>query len=138
MFAKASKPPTTQRRFASAWSELDYLCKKIHYWLYTRKQRQRAERYVRRLERVLGELPENDLAIVRAEGWALLCELRGETTDAIAHREREIQLTERLHREAAVPGVAATTRKFMLRGRDRGTLSERRAILRRLKSDAAP
>src|SRR5947209_17284121 len=98
MMKKRVKPPNTQRRFATSWGELDYLCKKMRYWLYTRKQRTRAERYLDRLARVLRELPENDLAIIREEGLALLHELKGDLGAAIAHREREIRLTEGLHR----------------------------------------
>jgi len=67
-----NSPPATRRSFATIWGELDYLCKKIHFWLYTRKQTRNAARYLNRLERVLREVPENDIAIVRQEGLALL------------------------------------------------------------------
>lgn len=133
MMPKKSKPPATQRRFASAWSELDYLCKKISYWLYTRKQRTGAERYQERLEQVLHDLPENDLAIIRQEGLALLYELKGEIGESIAHRRHEIELMERLHREAQSREYADSTRAYMLRGRDSIVLQKRRAILEALK-----
>jgi hypothetical protein len=133
MILKASGPPVTQRRFANNWGELDYLCKKIRYWLYTRKQRAGAERYLKRLQRVLRNLPENDTAIIREEALSLLHELKGELGGAIAHRERELQLMERLHREARSPRYADSTRAYMLRGRDSAVLQERRAILESLK-----
>ena len=130
-------PPPTQRSFASIWGELDYLCGKIRYWLYTRRQRIKAARYQHRLRRVLDALPENDAAILREEGLALLCEIEGEINKAIAHRKREIQLMERLHREARSPEYAESTRAYMLRDRDAGTLEERRAILEALKNQKA-
>ncbi len=135
MMHQQQKPPNTQRSFANRWGELDYLCKKIRYWLYTRKQKTRAERYVTRLARVLSALPENDMAIIREEGLALLYELKGKLGDAIAHREREIRLTERLHKEAQSPGFADSTRSYMLRGRGTSDLQERRAILEALQKE---
>jgi hypothetical protein len=132
---KQPKPPNTQRSFVNSWGELDYLCQKMRYWLYTRKQKAKAGRYLERLARVLRELPENDGAIIREEGLALLHELKGELDPAIAHREREIRLTELLHREAQFPRYAAATRSYMLRSRDLVDLQERRAILETLKME---
>ena len=77
MLQKQTKPPKTERVFATCWAELNYLCRKIRYWLYTKNQRANAERYVPRLGKVLRRLPENDLAIIREEGLALLHELKG-------------------------------------------------------------
>lgn len=131
-----SKPPRTQRTFSSAWGELSYLCSKIHYWLYTRTQRSSAGRYLRRLRRALRDLPDNDMAIIREEALALRCELEGELRKAIAHRQREVQLMERLHAEARSPHYADSTRAYMLRDRDDATLQERRAILEALKKAA--
>jgi hypothetical protein len=139
MIQKKSKPPITKRRFANPWGELDYLCKKLRYWLYTRKQKTKAKRYLDRLERVLHDLPENDLAIIREEGFALLFELKGKIGESIAHRKREIQLMERLHKEAKSPTVAERTRAYMLRDRDTAALQERRALLVALeKAKAKP
>jgi hypothetical protein len=131
------KSPITQRRFGNAWAELDYLCAKLRYWLYARKQKPRAQRFLHRLQRVLTRLPENDSAIIREEGLALLSELKGELGDAIAHREREIRLMERLHQEAESPKYEESTRSYMLRERDSGVLGERRAILEALKKEKA-
>ena len=137
MIQKRTKPPTTRRSFVNPWGQLDYLCKKIHYWLYIRDQKLRAARYAERLERILCDLPKNDIAIIREEGLALLCELRGKIREAVAHRRREIRLTERLHEEAQSPKYTASTRAYMLRGRDSTALAERRAILEELEKRAA-
>ena len=80
-------------------------------------------------------LPKNDLAIVREEALALLPELQGDVSAAIVHREREIKLTERLHKEAQSPGYTDSTRSYMLRDRGAFYLQERRAILAALKSE---
>jgi hypothetical protein len=127
-------PPRTQRTFANTWGELDYLCKKIRYWLYTRKQKAKAKRFLDSLARVLDELPENELAILRQEGLALLCELQGEIAQAILHRQQEIKLMQRLHRESRSPRYADGTKAYMLRGRDASALEERREILQKLLS----
>jgi len=133
MSDKKVEPPMTQRKFASPWGELNYLCMKIRYWLYTRKQKPGAERYLQRLERVLGDVPENDLAIIREEGFALLCELQGSIDKAIAHLKREVELMKRLHREAQSPQYDVSTRAYMLRDRDVADLQERWAIIELLK-----
>jgi hypothetical protein len=137
MIHEKSKPPLTQRSFANCWGELDYLCNKLRYWLYIRKQKTRAKRYLDRLERVLDDLPENELAIIREEGLALLYELKGKIGESIAHRKREIQLMERLHREAQSPKYAESTRAYMLRDRDVTVLQERRALLKTLEKATA-
>ena len=137
MTHKQPKPPNTQRSFVNSWGELDYLCQKIRYWLYTRKQKAKAGRYLERLARVLRGLSENDAAIIREEGLALLHELKGELDPAIAHREREIRLTEQLHREVRSPRYGANTRSYMLRNRDTVDLQQRRAILESLKKERA-
>ena len=133
MVQKQAKPPTTRRSFQNAWSELDYLCKKIHFWLYTRKQRARGERYLSRLAQVLRGLPESDDAIIQEEGLALFNELKGELRAAITHRQREIELMERLHKDAQSQRYAASTRAYMLRDRGLAELDERRTILNALK-----
>ena len=99
------EPPPTQRVFANGWAELDYLCKKIRYWLYSRNQRSAAMHYSERLTRVLSDLPESGVAILREEGLALRWELQGNLAEAITHRRREINLMERLHRDCAFAEV---------------------------------
>ncbi len=133
MIQKKPKPPITSRSFADVWGELDYLCKKTHYWLHVRRNKTRAERYLDRLERVLRALPVDDMAIVRQEGLALVHELKGELGQSIPHRRREIELMERLHRDAQSPKYADTTKAYMLSDRDAAVLKERRAILEALQ-----
>jgi len=133
MLRKKPAPPKTRRRFVNPWGELAYLCGKISYWLYTQGHKARAEHYLDRLKRVLRELPENDAAIVREEGLALLYELKGKLGEAIAHRRREIQLMEWLHREAGAPEYSDNARAYMLRDRDIPALQGRRSILESLE-----
>jgi hypothetical protein len=137
MFRTQPKPPRTQRIFTDCWGELDYLCKKMRYWLYTKKQKSRAEHYMERLARVLRKLPQNDRAIIREESLALLHELKGDLHAAVAHREREIALMERLHQDSQSPRYAESTKAYMLRDRDTADLQERRVILEALREDLA-
>ena len=92
--------PRTQRKFRTIWGELEYLCKKIHHWLYVKNDRFSARRFLHRLERLLEKLPKNDLALLQAEGLALVNTLQGDKNKAIKYRKREIELMEDLHREA--------------------------------------
>ncbi len=137
MINQIHEPPKTRKRFGGLWDKLDYLCKKIHFWWYVRKDKTYAKRYLGRLERVLKELPENDLAIVREEGWALLHQLRGEKNLAIKHRQREIELIEMAHQSVRQSVNAGrydeTMAKSILGDRDIGGLRERRAILKTLE-----
>jgi hypothetical protein len=132
--------PKTRRRFATAWGELEYLCRRIHYWLYRRKSSSAANRYAGRLERVLKRLPQNDLAILRAEGWALLCELKGEIRQALEHRQKEIKLIKRLHGSVKKSVQSGDYDEAMassiLAGRDEAALEELRAVLRTLREKA--
>jgi hypothetical protein len=135
MTHKQSAPPRTQRVFVNCWGELEYLCRKMRYWLYTKKQKPRAERYLSRLTKVLRKLPTTDSAIIQEEGLALFHELKGDLTNAIAHREREIQLMELLHHDAQSTRYAETTKAYMLRDRDVVDLQNRQAILQALKKE---
>jgi hypothetical protein len=130
-------PPATRRSFASIWDELDYLSKRISYWLYSRRQKTSAERYLERLERVLHDLPENDVAIIRENGLALLHELKGDIDKAIAHRKREMELMEKLHKEAQSSRYADATRAYMLHDRGMNALRVRRVILKTLRKTKA-
>ena len=134
MTLKKLKPPSNRRTFANVWAELDYLCRKISFWLYKKHKAANARPYAKRLASVLKALPPSDGAILREEAFALLHELQGRLDDAIAHREREIALMERLHKEAASPAYAESSRAYMLQGRDAAALRERVAILSGLKS----
>jgi hypothetical protein len=134
---KSHAPPKTQRKFGTIWGELDYVRKKIHYWWYIKKAKASAKRYLGRLERILEQLPEDNMAIIREEGLALLHELKGQRSAAIKHRRREIRLTERLHasvRESVQAGdYDESMAASILATRDTAVLEERRAILKALQ-----
>jgi hypothetical protein len=127
---------TSQMRSHTGWAELDYLCKKLHYWLHVRKEKGRAKRFLPRLERVLEELPENDLAIDRAEGLALFHELKGNNGLAIKYRRREIELIEMAHKSVGESLKAGhygkSTAASILADRNLTSLAARRAILKGL------
>jgi len=135
----ANTPPKTSRKFGTVWGELEYVCRKIHYWLYERNDRTSARRYLGRLQRIVGDLPDSDLAILRAEGLALLHELRGELSDAVAQRRREIHLMERLQRSVDRSVREARYDERMaaaiLAGRDSAALEERRNVLQALAEE---
>ena len=135
MLTRAHTAPKTRRRFVNCWDELDYLCKKIRYWLYLEKRSDIARRYLGRLDSILKALPKNSIAILREEGLALLYELRGKTTKAIKHRRREIDLMQQLHQESR--SASKDTAAYMLRDRNLLDLEHRRAILKALERDGA-
>ena len=126
---KHMEPPKRQRKFRTPWAELHYVCRRMHYWLYQRGAAASARRYLSRLGRILRQLPDEDMAILRQEGLALFHELKGDTHTAIKHRRREIQLIEKLHADANAHGYDADLRAWILAGRDVADLQERRHIL---------
>ncbi len=142
MVSRKQLPPKTQRKFGTIWGEVHYVCRRIHHWLYVRNSPSTAKRYLSRLEGLLKKLPENDLAIVREEALALLYELKGQKHDAMRHRKREIELTERLHRSVRNSvkdgDYDETTAATILSGRDDTALAERQAILRLLQKQDLP
>ncbi|HUY89733.1 MAG TPA: hypothetical protein VMV10_13435 [Pirellulales bacterium] len=135
MLLQAHAPPKTRRAFSNGWDELDYLCKKIRYWLYLEKRSDIARRYLNRLDRTLKALPKNSVAILREEGLALLYELRGETTKAIKHRRKEIERMQQLHKEAR--SATKNSAAYMLRDRNLSDLEDRRAVLKALEREAS-
>jgi len=136
MLTKHLVPPKTQRRFINNWDELDYLCRKIRYWLYKEKRKDKALHFVDRLEQILRKLAKNDGAILQEEGWALLYELKGEISKAIVHRRAEIDLMKQLHKEARSTQYSESTAAYMLRGRNTRDLEERKAVLKSLECSA--
>jgi hypothetical protein len=137
MLTEETGRPRTQRHFANDWEELAYLCRKIRYWLYKERRRDKAQRFLVRLEQVLRRLPKNGIAIVQEEGWALLHELKGQIRKAIPHRRREIDLMRRLHKEARSAKYADGTVAYMLQERNTSDLEERQAILETLMQENA-
>jgi hypothetical protein len=93
-----SDPPRAARRFISVWHDLQYVCTRIRYWWYIRTSKVVASRYENRLERLLKSLPPGNVAIVAAEGRALLYLLKGQIRKEIEFRHREIELIVRLQK----------------------------------------
>jgi hypothetical protein len=133
MITEKQRPPKAQRKFGNVWGELKYVCGKIRFWLYVKQHETSARLFLDRLKRILEGLPASNLAILQAEGFALFHELEGNQNAAIKYRRREIERMEKLLAEAESPGVQENTRAFMLAGRDRKALQERRAILQALE-----
>jgi hypothetical protein len=127
------QPPPTKRSFANPWGELDYLCRKLRYWLYTHSDKGRAERFVGRLEAVLRKIPEENSAILRQDALAILCEMKGQIGQAIAYRESEIALMLRLHELARQEEHAPDVRNYMLKDRGLAELRLRQKILKSLQ-----
>lgn len=130
-------PLTTNRdEFGSAWRDLKRLCTRIHFLWFVKKDKAAAQRYGRRLECVLMRLPDNDLAILREEGLALLYQLKGQADLAIRHRQREIELIERLdesvHQSVKDGRYGESMATAILARRDVTILQESRAILNAL------
>jgi hypothetical protein len=126
----------TRRKFRTVWGELEYVCARIHDLCYVKRSKRSAiSIYLPRLRRLLRQLPENDMAILREEGLALLHELGGDTGEAIKHRKREIQLMERLHADVGAGDYDEKMKASILVGRDLPALEARREILRALKKE---
>ncbi len=117
----------------SPWLELEKICQKIHVQLYENRNAATARRSRARLEQIIARLPENDLAILKEEGLALLHELHGDLGKAIKHRKREVQLIERLHKSVAQSiengDFDSTMGTSILKTRSTGALKVRRKIL---------
>jgi hypothetical protein len=137
MLQPQSQPLKRGKKTGNAWGDLEAICQKVHAALYERRDKTAARRYLVRLKRILTQLPENDLAIVREEGLALLHELRGEAALAIPHRQREIRLMMKLQRSVkksvTIGEFDANTGQSILVGRGLDALEKRRAILRAMQ-----
>jgi hypothetical protein len=122
--------------------EVAALCRKVHSLLYTDSDVAAANRYLGKLKKAVQRAPRSPLAIVRQEALALVHELQGNLARAIVHREREIQLTKRLHASFTKAirdgryGDSTAAELLAYSGRDKRYLQERRAVLKRLTSAA--
>ncbi len=131
-------PSTTiRRKFRTKWGELDHLCAMIHRLWYSKGSKAKAKRHAPRLEQVLAELPPNDVAILREDGFALLCEITGQIREAIKHRKREIRLMVKLHRDVESRDYTEEMKASILVNRDAEVLQERRGILKALEDQTA-
>src|SRR5687768_4318827 len=91
------KHPRMRRTFLNAGDERNYLADVIKFLAATARLRERAAAgYLRRLEASLKAEGPDDGSILLQEYWALLYEARGDVARAIPHREREVELIERL------------------------------------------
>jgi hypothetical protein len=135
------EPPTAKnrKRLRGVWAELAYLREQIHALWYEQGNKTLARLHQKPLERALKALPENDMAIVRAEGWALLHQMRGEISLAIQWRQREIELIEFLHddvrRSVAAGNYDERMARSILGHRDEAGLQKRRDILNALMEE---
>ena len=114
------------------WNELSRLCKQLHHKVYSEKEREVTPDSLEKLSRLLAheDVSQSNEAILKMEGHALLCELRGNYRRAIEFRRREIALMEKLHEitKSDDPDV----REFALQDRDKAAILERKMILERL------
>lgn len=88
--------PPLRRRFGHKWDEVVYVHSRILYWYYVRNKPAAAKRLCSRLTRLLHSLARFRLAIIRAECWWLIFELRGDFQRAIRWQRRHLKLLERL------------------------------------------
>src|SRR5438093_10111822 len=137
MIASKRRLGKTRKTSKNIWGQLADVCGKIREHLYVNHDKRSARRFQRRLELIMKQLPENDLAIIRQEGAALLSELKDDLQSAIAHRMKEIELTERLHKsvqESVNRGeYDSKMAASILEYRDAKGLKQRRAIVRSLE-----
>jgi hypothetical protein len=126
---------TTRRKFRTKWGELEHLCAVIHRLWYTQGKKAKAKEYVPRLDKLLAELPPNDVAILREDGFALLCEITGRIGEAIKHRKREIRLMEKLHQDVESKDYTEEMKSSILVNRDSAVMQDRRAILQALEDE---
>lgn len=137
MIVSKRKSAKHRKSLSHIWGQLAEICRKIHVRWYKNQDKRSARRYQQRLEYILDHLPENDLAIIRYEGAALLAEMKNDLTNAIRHRKKEIQLTERAQKSVQASldrgDYDAETAKWALQGRDSKALKERRSMLRALE-----
>jgi hypothetical protein len=130
-----------RRTRAILWDELATVCKKIHRLWYVKRNRPAAKRYLTKLARIMKKLPQDKNAIIRAEGMALLHELRGDLDSALKWRRKEIRLTE-LAQKSVRDSVNAghydqRMADSILKDRDAACLQERQAILQALVDERA-
>jgi hypothetical protein len=122
----------------AAWGELDAICRRVHHWLYDRRDVSVAKRFRNRLRRSLATVPADGDAILYQEAMALLHELDGGTDAAIRARRKEIELMEKLQKSVAKSIRAGDydvkMARSILLNRDAKGLQKRKAILGVLES----
>jgi hypothetical protein len=92
-----AKRPKTRHDFLSDEDELNYLSDMIRFYLQTgRKPTRPVESLLHRFHDILACVGLDNGSIMLQDHWALLHEAEGRVAQAIEHREREIELIERL------------------------------------------
>ena len=126
-----TKALPTRRTFACERDGIDYLYHKLLYWLYERGAARRALRFAARLEPLLAKAAPGAEAIFPEECRSSICEVRGDLTGAIRHRENEVRLIRRLHEISR----RTPSRDYVLRGYGFDDLSDRLDLLAILYHD---
>jgi hypothetical protein len=126
-----AKPPLKRRKFANDWDEIEYLYRKLLYWLYEREDAGKAKPYAERLKALLAATDPGHESILGEECWSLIFEARGEISKAIERRENEIRLMRRLHELAS----ASKNKSIALEGRGYDDMSDRLDLLATLYHD---
>jgi len=111
------------------WRKLADVCEVLRQLMYEDRDLAKAKMQLPKLEALLEQLPDNDVAIIRAEGFALLHELKDEPEQAIEYRRREIELMEVLHQSVRDNNQDDKTKRWILNGRDTNDLELRKAII---------
>jgi hypothetical protein len=91
--------PSLRRSFNSIADELNYLNEMISFWWYDRNDAKKSKYYCKRYAILLSRCGKENGSIMLQDHWALLCEVQGNISEAIIHREREIYLINLLHSE---------------------------------------
>jgi hypothetical protein len=126
------KPPPHRRKFANEWDEIRYLYDKLLYWLYQRGDRGRARPYAERLECLLRKADPDHNSILGEECWSLVYETKCDLPKAIEHRNKEIDLIQRMH----ILSQDSPHRDVLLKDYRYGDLSDRLDLLATLYHDA--
>jgi len=89
------------RVFLSPWHELDELCKLIHTWMHTYRNRYYARnQFGPKLEKLLGKVPCTDQSMLRQEAASLFYEMNENYRMAEVCREREVNLLVKVYNKS--------------------------------------
>ena len=91
------KRPPNRRSFLNPIDERNHVSDVLIYFVATNSMKSRtAARYVRRFEELLRARGRDNGSILLQQHWAQLYEILGDLRRAARHREREVDLVERL------------------------------------------
>jgi hypothetical protein len=93
----ANSQPEIRYQFLGEADELNYLSDMIRFALQAGgKWLSQLDNYLARYREVLMRCGTDDGSIILQDHWALLCEVEGNSKQAIEHRVREVELIDRL------------------------------------------